>query len=173
MVTVILTIAVSLGLVVLETALRFKDLTVGRFTKKLYWGLKNGLEDLRHPKESSGNIQELEESTQSNLSTVLPKQSTVDATAYREPLLDSTFISQNGSINTYSRDSSSKLKDSFEKTRRWGVTRKYQPPKGTESMEAMPGGHQNRTSVTVVTPEDGSGYLNEGIAATSYIPAPQ
>ena len=169
MITVILTILVSVGVITLETVLRFFDLSIGRFAKKLYWQLANCREGLK-AKRSSGDIQELEESTQSNLSTIMPKQGTVDATAYREPLLDSTFISQDGSINRSSRDS--RLKDSFEKTRHWGVTKKYRLSKETASMEAMPGGH-NRTSVTIVTPEDGSGYLDTGIAATSYIAAPQ
>lgn len=89
---VILTISSGLALLVLEISLRIlKKKTVGKFYKdSVRPCLGRYRRKLRDLTSRSHTYQhELEESTHSK--TILPKSQVIDATSYREPLLDSQF----------------------------------------------------------------------------------
>ena len=166
MTAVVNTVFIGLILIVLEVVLQFFDLSIEEWLISIFLSIKNSVQELRMPKMSTrdNTETELEESGQSNLSTLMPKMNTIDATTYREPLLDSFYGSQNTSMNSSSRDS--RLKDSFEKTRRWRTSYKKtrQSAKLDDTLEALPG----VVGVTFVTPENGVVYNESGVAATSY-----
>ena len=164
MTAVVNTVFIGLILIVLEVVLQFFDLSIEEWFISIFLSLKNFTQELRMPKRSLRDEQELEESSQSNLSTLMPKQNTIDATTYREPLLDSFYSSQTISMNSSARNS--RLRDSFEKTRRWrtSIKKRQSTAKLDDTLEAMPG----VVGVTFVTPENGMVYNESGVAATSY-----
>lgn len=97
---VVVTILSGLALVVLEAYLqRVQKKTVGEFYRKIVRPRlsrsKKQLKNLRSnfSRKSHLNQHELEESTRSTTSTFVTKQNVVDASSYREPLLDSQFYS--------------------------------------------------------------------------------
>ncbi len=161
------TVFIALVLIILEIVLRFYDLTIEEWL--VYTGSRflESVRGWRTPKRLPSDDQELEESTQSNFSTLIPKQSTVDATAYREPLLDSFYGSKSASINSSARDSRSR--HSFEITKRWRIRNTNSRNKLDTPVEAEPG----VVGVTFVTPENGVEYNESGVASTSYIAPPQ
>ncbi len=169
MTVVVHTVFIGLVLVVIEIILRHHDLTFKEGLLITYSKFLECFQKLGMSKSVPSDERELEESVQSNASTFMPKQSTVDATAYREPLLDSFFSSgQNASINS-SSILSSRSRDSFEKTKRWRVSRNTRSAKLDVTMEAKPG----TVGVTFVTPENGTDYNESGVASTSYVVPPQ
>ena len=170
---VVAMIAISLLLLLLETILRFRDQTVGKFFKDdvqpVLVSFKESVVDSLKRESVKSNIQELEESTQSS---VIPRAGTVDATSYREPLLDSIYASgsKDWSINTSQRDSLDKKERDSTTTRPWTrrkerITRK----RDEDSLEAVPGTVDSRTRTTIVSPAGHSGYMDSGFAATSYV----
>ena len=168
---VVLMIAFSLVLLLLETILRYRDQTVGKFFKDdivpLFYTFKECVVDAFKRTREKSNLQELEESTQSS---VIPRQGTVDATSYREPLLDSIYATggKDGSINSSQRDSiEKKERDTVRPFARRGerATRKSDD----NSIEAVPGAASGRTRTTMVGPAGHSGYMDSGFAATSYV----
>ena len=92
--------------------------------------------------------QELVESTSSS---IVPRSSTVDATAYREPLLDSCF-GVDGSINSISLERGSKRKTKTSLKRQ----RPMSPSDDSRS----------RPTTCVISPDQTSGYSNSGFATT-------
>ena len=96
---VVLTIVSSIVLLVLEVVLRkLRKKSVGEyFRESVHPRLRRSGKKLKDLGGSLSwkqlNHHELEESTRSTASTFIPRQSMVDATAYREPLLDSQFYS--------------------------------------------------------------------------------
>lgn len=93
---VVFTIMCGTSLLVLEVVLqRLRKKTVGEFYREaMQPKLKifhKKVVNLRRWR--AHNQHELEESTRSTASTFIPRQSMVDATTYREPLLDSQFYS--------------------------------------------------------------------------------
>lgn len=91
---VIFTILLSLFFILQEILIRlFTKKSVGRFYKIRIWPRlrkykKKVTNDLRVRKTRNF---ELEESTRSNTSTIIPVRAMTDATGYREPLLDSQY----------------------------------------------------------------------------------
>lgn len=100
---VIVTIFIGIVLLVFEQILKRRGMTVTEFVterlipslKDLGFLLKDGVKQIKSDDDDDARIQSLEGSTHSS---ILPRHNMLDATAYREPLLDSSIFGS-GSIN--------------------------------------------------------------------------
>ena len=150
---VISTILLRFCLLLLEIYLRlFRSTTISKAFKETMWPKLKSIKEytvskFRNMRGRSG-AQELVESTSSS---IVPRSSTVDATAYREPLLDSCF-GVDGSINSISleRGSKRKAKTSLKRQR---------PMSPFDDSRSRP-------TTSVISPDRTSGYSDSGFATT-------
>ena len=149
---VIATIFLGFCLLLLEIFLRlFRGTTVSKAFRETMWPeltnfKQHTMNKLRNMRGRS-DVQELEESTSSS---IVPRSSTVDATAYREPLLDSCF-GADASINSMSSDRGNKRKTKTSKTQR---------PTSPSN------GSRYRPTTSIISPDRTTGYSDSGFATT-------
>lgn len=163
---VIVMILAGILLLALEVILRFRGQTVGKFfttdVVSFLYSSKHRVTDLSSlfsSKNVENNSQELVESTQSS---VIPRLGTLDATAYREPLLDSIYASAGKDSSSSGSQRDSLDRKGKETGGSWSCKGKRHPHRVTEdgSLEACPG-----TATTLVGQTNGQ---DSGFAATSY-----
>ena len=173
---VVLTIAVGIAIVGWETILvlcfkKKKGATLSDFYDKYmkpgFFNFKKSMSKLTklrvlNKQLSDDSCQnELVESTQSS---IVPRNATVDATTYREPLLDSLYYGGSASIND-SMGSSMKPLTPGRK-----VKRTLFGKKGKRDMSIPEEGEgwrrEGAPTVTVVSPDRNTGYSDSGFATT-------
>ena len=150
---VLATIVFGFCLLIVETILRFKGKSVGVVLRncmrpRLVEIKEYVVEKFRSVGRSS-NALELEDSTSSS---ILPSVSTIDATGYREPLLDSSYFGEGeSSFNSTSVERGSKKK---------GKSTKKHQHSMTQSSNA-----RIRPTMSVISPDRSSRYSDSGFAA--------
>ena len=150
---VLATIVLGFCLLMVEIVLRFKGKSVGAVLKDCmrprFMGIKEYVIGKVKSVRRSSNELELEESTSSS---IIPRVSTVDATGYREPLLDSSYFGEG--------DSSFKSVSVKQGNKRKGKSTMNHQHSMTQSPNT-----RIRPTVSVISPDRTSGYLDSGFAA--------
>lgn len=161
---VVVTIFLGMLLLVFEQILKRKGMTLSEFiSDRLIPSLKDCsylLKQIRSDDHDAAHIRSLESSTDSS---ILPRHTTLDATVYREPLLDSSFYSSDsgniGDIPT--------IEEMYNGTRRrnplrtlFGRSKKSPELNDVIAEESRPEGSVP-TSV-IVGPDQDGGYSDSG-----------
>ena len=172
---VVVTIFLGILLLVFEQILKRRGMTVSEFVSERLipsfrdcgYLLKSSVKQLKSDDDEDARVQSLEGSTHS---TILPRHATLDATAYREPLLDSSLFGS-GSINnsdiTMTRGrrgvqyGNGTRRNPFMTLLGW---RKSPEPDNVIEEESPPGG-SIPTSV-IVGPDQDAGYSDSGFVHT-------
>ena len=150
---VLATIVLGFSLLVVEIVLRFKGKSLGIVLRncmrpRLVEMKEYVARKVKSVRRSSSEL-ELEESTSSS---IIPTVNTIDATAYREPLLDSSYFGEGGSsFKSVSVERGNKRKGKSTINHRHSMT---QPPNA-----------RVRPTVSVICPDRTSGYSDIGYAA--------
>ena len=149
---VLATIVLGFSLLVVEIVLRFKGKSLGIVLRDCMWPRFVEMKEYVVRKIKSvrnSNELELEESTSSS---IIPSVSTIDATAYREPLLDSSYYAWEGG-------SSSKSVSVKRGNKRKGKSTMSHQHLMKQSPNA-----RTRPTVSVIAPDRTSGYSDSGFA---------
>ena len=174
---VVVTIFLGILLLVFEQILKRRGMTVSEFVSERLVPslrdcgdlLKDSVKQVKADSDEDARIQSLEGSTHSS---IIPRHTTLDATAYREPLLDSNLFGS-GSINNGDIPTTKKRRVPYGTgTRRnpfmtllgW---RKLAEPDDVIKEESPPGG-SIPTSV-IVGPDRNTGYSDSGFVHTQTV----
>ena len=162
---VVVTIFIGILLLVFEQILKRRGMTLKEFAtdrlvpslKDLCFLLKDGVKQIRSDDDEDARVQSFEESTHSS---ILPRHVMVDATAYREPLLDSSFFGS-GSIN-------GDLPRTYGGKRNPLMTLfgRRKPPEQDKIEEESSSGSSVPATSLIVGPDRNTGYSDSGFVQT-------
>lgn len=170
---VVVTIFLGILLLVFEQILKRRGMTLSEFVsdrlipslKDCGYLLKHSVNQIRSDDDEDARVRSLEDSTHSS---IIPRHATLDATAYREPLLDSNFFGS-GSINN--GDISTAKRVPYGTRRNPLMTlfgrRKSPEPDDIIEEESPPGG-SIPTSI-IVGPDRNTGYSDSGFVHTKTV----
>ena len=175
---VVVTIFLGILLLVFEQILKRRGMTLSEFVsdrlipslRDCGYLLKDSVKQIKTDADEDDRIRSLEDSTHSS---IIPRYTTLDATAYREPLLDSSFIGS-GSINNGDAPTATRRRPIPYGKRRnpfmtlLGRRKSPEPDDVIKEEESPPGGGSIPTSV-IVGPDQDTGYSDSGFVHTKTV----
>ena len=163
---VVLTIFIGILVLVFEQVIKRKGMTISEFTRErlvpslreLRDIIKDSVKGSKKPVDDEDSIKSLEGSIRSTHSSILPRHVMLDATSYREPLLDSSIhgSSINGDLPGQTRSRRNPLNT---------LLGRKATPKAEKIEEECTTGSSVPTSV-LVGPDRDTGYSDAGFAHT-------
>ena len=169
---VVVTIFLGILLLVFEQILKRRGMTVSEFVsdrlipscRDCGYLLKDSVKQIKPDDDEDARVRSLEDSTHSS---ILPRHATLDATAYREPLLDSNFFGS-GSINNSDITRTRKVPYGTRRNPLMTLLGRRKSPEPDDLIEESPPGGSTPTSL-ILGPDRNTGYSDSGFVHTKTV----